>query len=90
VTYYLLGKAYESAGDSQTAIRDAFKAYLVKKPQDPWAYHHYGNMLYLEAQAELTRDFEEARSYLKTALSLNPDFPEATFRWGLSNRQKGD
>lgn len=89
VTYYLLGKAFESAGDLQTAIREAFQAYLAKKPRDPWAYCHYGNMLFLEAQVELKRDFEEAKSYLKTALSLNPDFAEAHLQMGMIEQAEG-
>ena len=52
VAYFLLGKAYESAGDSQTRIREVFRKYLEKKPEDAWAYYHYGNMLFLQAQAE--------------------------------------
>ncbi len=89
VTYYLLGKAYESAPEWQTAILEAFKAYLVKKPQDPWAYYHYGNMLYLEAQAESTPDYEGAKAYLKTALSLNPNFAEAHLQRGMIEQAEG-
>jgi len=89
VTYYLLGKAYESAVEWQTAIREAFKAYLMNKPQDPWAYYHYGNMLYLEAQAESTRDYQGAKAYLKTALSLNPDFAEAYLQMGIIEQTEG-
>jgi tetratricopeptide (TPR) repeat protein len=89
VIYYLLGKGYESAGDWQAAIREAFKAYLVNKRQDPWAYYHYGNMQYLEAQAELRRDFEGAKAYLKTALSLNPDFAEAHLQMGIIEQSEG-
>ncbi len=89
VTYYLLGKAYESAAEWQTAIREAFKAYLMSNPQDPWAYYHYGNMFYLEAQAESTRDYQDAKAYLKTALSLNPDFAEAHLQMGMIEQTEG-
>ena len=89
VTYYLLGKAYESATEWQTAIREAFKAYLTSKPRDPWAYYHYGNMLYIEAQAESTQDYQGAKANLKTALSLNPDFAEAHLQMGTIEQAEG-
>jgi tetratricopeptide (TPR) repeat protein len=89
VAYYLLGKAYEAAGDEQAAIREAFKSYLEKDPRDPWAYHHYGTMLFLQAQAELTPDFEVAKSYLDKALALNPDLAEAHVQMGIIAQAEG-
>jgi tetratricopeptide (TPR) repeat protein len=89
VAYYLLGKAYEAAGNRQPDIRAAFKAYLEKEPQDAWAYYHYGNMLYLEAQTELTPDFKAAKAYLSKALALNPDFAEAHLQLGIIEQAEG-
>ncbi len=89
VAYYLLGKAYEPARDSQAKIREAFRAYLGKEPRDPWAYYHYGIMLFLEAQARLTRDFEAAKSNLNKALALNPDFAEAHLQMGVIEQAEG-
>jgi len=87
--YYLLGKAYEPARDRQPAVREAFKAYLAKEPRDPWAYYHYGTMLFLEAQAQLTRDFEAAKSNLNKALAMNPDFAEAHLQLGIIEQTEG-
>ena len=89
VAYYLLGKAYEAAGSRQADIRAAFKAYLEKEPRDPWAYYHYGSMLYLEAQTELTPDFKAAKAYLGKALALNPDFAEAHLQMGIIEQAEG-
>jgi len=89
VAYYLLGKAYEAAGDRQADIREAFKAYVGQEPRDPWAYYHYGCMLYLQAQAGTTRDFEAAKSCLKKALALNPDFAEAHLQMGIIEQAEG-
>jgi tetratricopeptide (TPR) repeat protein len=89
VAYYLLGKAYESEGDLKPAVREAFKAYLAKKPEDAWAYYHYGIMQYLEAQSVMPRDNDNAKSSLKTALSLNPDFAEAHLQIGIIEQMEG-
>ncbi len=89
VAYYLLGKAYEAAGNRQADIRAAFKAYLEKGPQDPWAYCHYGTMLYLEAQTELTPDFAAAKACLSKALALAPDFAEAHLQTGIIEQAEG-
>ena len=89
VAYYLLGKAYESAGDGQAAIREAFRTYLEKEPRDPWAYCHYGTILYLQAQKEPTQDFDAAKSCLSKALALNPDLAEAHLQMGIIEQAEG-
>jgi tetratricopeptide (TPR) repeat protein len=73
----ILGKTYEQAGSSQTAVREAFRAYLQRATQDPWAHYHYGRILFLVAQLTPNPDFQAAKSYLQRAVSLNPQFAEA-------------
>ncbi|MEW5977073.1 MAG: tetratricopeptide repeat protein [Acidobacteriota bacterium] len=77
LAYLLLGKTYEQAGPLQPTIADAFRAYLDRRPHDPWAYYHYGNILYLVAQSAQPPDFQTAKSFFQQALSLNPSFAEA-------------
>lgn len=89
VAYYLLGKAYEAAGDRQVDIRESFRTYLAQEPRDPWACYHYGCMLYLQAQAEPARDFEAARSWLNKALALSPDLAEAHLQLGIIDQAEG-
>jgi tetratricopeptide (TPR) repeat protein len=77
LAYLFLGKTYEQAGPLQTAITEAFRAYLERGPQDPWAHYHYGRILYLVAQSAPNPDFQAAKSYLQRAVSLNPQFAES-------------
>ncbi len=77
LAYMFLGKTYEQAGSFQAAVGEAFKAYMARDPQDPWAHSHYGRILYLSAQSAPEPDFHEAKSHLHRALSLNPRFAEA-------------
>jgi tetratricopeptide (TPR) repeat protein len=77
LAYLLLGKSYEQAGSLQAAVAEAFKAYLTLAPLDPWAYYHYGTILYLNTQSATKPDFQETKSCLRRALSLNPRFAEA-------------
>jgi tetratricopeptide (TPR) repeat protein len=77
LVYLILGKTYEQAGSSQTAVREAFRGYLQRATQDPWAHYHYGRILYLVAQSTPNPDLEAAKSYLQRAVSLNPQFAEA-------------
>ena len=87
--YYLLGKAYESAEPQQPAIREAFKAYLSTRPRDPWAFYHYGAMLFLQAQAGSGIGFDSAKSFLGTALALKPQFAEAHLQMGIIEQAEG-
>jgi tetratricopeptide (TPR) repeat protein len=89
IAYYLLGKAYDAAGNRQADIRAAFKAYLEKQPQDAWAYYHYSTMLYLEAQSGLAPDFGAAKACLCKALALNPGFAEAHLQMGIIEQAEG-
>jgi tetratricopeptide (TPR) repeat protein len=88
--YYLLGKVYESAGQQQTTIRETFKAYLKTRPRDAWAFYHYGVMQYLEQEARSGTAFEPAKTQLKTALSLKPDFAEAHLQMGIIAQAEGN
>jgi len=75
--YNLLGHAYESASSLQPEIVRAFEAYLRHKPADPWAYYHYGTILYLRSQSEGVDAGVEAKEHLRQALALDPEFAEA-------------
>jgi tetratricopeptide (TPR) repeat protein len=77
LAYLLLGKTYKQAGSLQVAVAEAFKAYLERVPSDPWAYYHYGTILYLNTESPAKPDFQEAKSCLRRALTLNPHFAEA-------------
>src|SRR5438034_98349 len=81
--YYLLGHAYESASSRQKEILAAFQAYLSKKPNDAWAYYHYGYMLYLLSQNEGQDTVALAKANVRKALDLNPSFPEALLQLGV-------
>jgi len=81
--YNLLGQAYESASSQQQEIRAAFQAYLSKKPNDAWAYYHYGYILYLMSQNEGQDTVVPAKANLRKALDLNPSFPEALLQLGV-------
>ncbi len=81
--YNLLGHAYESASSRQKEILVAFQAYLSKKPNDAWAYYHYGYMLYLLSQNEGQDTVALAKTHLRKALELNPSFPEALLQLGV-------
>jgi tetratricopeptide (TPR) repeat protein len=83
VAYLFLGKTYEQAGSFQTAVMKAFKAYLERGPRDPWAYYHYGMILYLSTQSAPKPDFQAAKSHLDRALRLNPRFAEAYLQLGI-------
>jgi tetratricopeptide (TPR) repeat protein len=77
LAYLLLGKTYEQAASLRMAVEEAFRAYLGRHPPDPWAYYHYAKILTLEAQTASKPDFQEAKTHLQQALSLNPRFGEA-------------
>ena len=89
LAYFFLGKTYESAESFQPAIRETFKAYLGRNPDDPWAYYHYGNILYLRAQLDPQPDSQPAKSNLNRALVLKPDFAEAYLQLGIILQQEG-
>ncbi len=80
--YYLLGNAYESAQSLQPQIAAALAKYLQENPADPWAYYHYGTILYLRAQAQGQTSYPEARSQLLKAVELDPEFAEAYVQLG--------
>jgi tetratricopeptide (TPR) repeat protein len=80
--YYLLGHGYESAQALQPQIAAALAKYLQGNPADPWAYYHYGTILYLRAQAEGRTAYPEARSQLLKAVELDPEFAEAYAQLG--------
>jgi tetratricopeptide (TPR) repeat protein len=81
--WFLLGEAYESATRSQPAIETAFASYLKNAPRDPWAYYHYGAILYQRAQASGRRDYHEVVVNLNQALRLNPKFAQPYLELGL-------
>ena len=89
LAYFLLGRVYESVGTSQGSIQEALKAYCDKTPDDPWAYYHYGTILYLLAQSGSPPDFEAATIMLKKALGQNSKFAEAHFQLGLIAQSEG-
>ncbi|HKF58359.1 MAG TPA: tetratricopeptide repeat protein [Blastocatellia bacterium] len=89
VGWFLLGEAYESAPLSERKIETAFASYLQTAPRDAWAYYHYGAILYLRAQAEGRRDYQEAVSNLNQALHLNPNLAEAHLELGLIAQAEG-
>jgi tetratricopeptide (TPR) repeat protein len=83
LAYFLLGKVYESAESSQGSIEEAFRVYCHRAPDDPWAYYHYGTILYLLAQSGKSPDLQKATFILKKALAQNSKFAEAHFQLGL-------
>ena len=89
LAYFFLGKTYEPAESFQPAIREAFRAYLKRNPDDPWAYYHYGTILYLRARLDPQPDFQPAKSTLNQALVLNPAFAEAYLQLGIILQQEG-
>jgi tetratricopeptide (TPR) repeat protein len=89
LAYFFLGKTYESTEPFQGPIREAFKAYLERNPDDSWAYFHFGNILYLRAQLDARPDFGPAKSTLNQALVLNPGFAEAYLQLGIILQQEG-
>jgi tetratricopeptide (TPR) repeat protein len=88
LAYFLLGKIYESADSAQTSIYEALKAYCDRKPDDPWAYYHYGTILYLRAQSGSSSDFQMARLMLEKAIQQNPNLAEAHLQLGLSPSER--
>lgn len=89
LAYFLLGKIYESAESAQTSIYEALKAYCDRKPDDPWAYYHYGTILYLRAQSGSSSDFQMARLMLEKAIQQNPNLAEAHLQLGLVAQSEG-
>ena len=89
LAYFFLGKTYESTESLQPAIREAFKAYLDRNPDNPWAYYHNGTILYLRAQLDPQPDFRPAKSNLERALLLKPGFAEAYLQLGTILQQEG-
>jgi tetratricopeptide (TPR) repeat protein len=83
LTYYLLGHTYDPVPAMQPMIADVFSRYVQQEPNDPWAYCHYGTILFRRAQAEGQQTFEEAKSHLRKALDLKPSFPEAHLQLGI-------
>jgi len=81
--YFLLGEAYDSAEHFQPAIATAFKMYLKTAPRDSWAYYHYAVILYGQAQAAGSSDYQVAGANLNEALRLNSSFAEAYLELGL-------
>jgi len=88
LAYFFLGRAYEPAESFQPAIREAFRAYLERKPDDPWAYYHYGTILHLRARLDPQPDFQPAKATLNQALVLNPAFAEAYLQLGVILQQE--
>ncbi|MEO8659157.1 MAG: tetratricopeptide repeat protein [Bryobacteraceae bacterium] len=64
LTYYLLGRAYESAGAAQPRIAAVFARYLAKDPPDAWAHLSYGKILGSEP-------------HVRRALAIDPSLAEA-------------
>ncbi|MCZ2074724.1 MAG: tetratricopeptide repeat protein [Bryobacterales bacterium] len=90
LTYYLLGKAYESAGAMQEKIRERFRQYLAGNPKDSWAYYHYAIMLYENSRA-LRQDVPPVVvSHLKKALQLDPNLAEAHQQLGVLAMERGE
>ncbi len=89
LAYFMLAKIYERAPLSQFVVREKFRAYLERNPDDPWSYYHYGTMLYLSAQSSSQPDFNPAKSYLSKAIRLNPNFAEAHLQLGIIVQREG-
>jgi tetratricopeptide (TPR) repeat protein len=89
LAYFLLGKAYESAHSVQAAIEERFRSYLLRRPNDPWAYYHYATMLYLRATSEGQSDFSRAKENLERALVLDPDLAPAYLQLGIIAQAEG-
>ncbi len=87
--YFFLGKLYESASDSQTAIENALRSYLKTDPIDPWAFYHYGNILYNHARGTPQPQFQQAKNNLNRALSLSPHLAEAHLQLGIILQEEG-
>jgi tetratricopeptide (TPR) repeat protein len=87
--FFLLGEAYDSAARFQPAIESAFESYVKTSPRDPWAYYHYGAILYQRMQAAGNDNYESAKTDLQEALRLNPNFAEAYFQLGLIELTEG-
>jgi len=81
--FFLLGEAYDSAAHFQPAIESAFESYLKTAPSDPWAYYHYGAILYERIQRAGNGNYDSAKTNLHKALRLNPDLAEPYFELGL-------
>ena len=88
--YYLLGKAYESAGAMQEKIRERFRQYLAGNPKDAWAYYHYAMMLYQNSRASRQSVPPEVVSHLKKALQLDPNLAEAHQQLGVLAMEGGE
>jgi len=88
--YFLLGEAYDSAEQFQSAIQTALHAYLKTTPHDAWAYYHYGAILFARAQAAGTSDNREAVANLNAALRLNPRLAEPYLQLGLIALAQGE
>jgi tetratricopeptide (TPR) repeat protein len=89
ITFFLLGKLYPLAVDSQERIREAFSRYLDRPRKDAWAYFNFGSILFLHAQSQAHADFEPAIRYLRRALELSPKFPEASLQLGMVFQTQG-
>jgi tetratricopeptide (TPR) repeat protein len=89
ITFFLLGKLYPLAVDSQERIREAFRRYLDRPRTDAWAYFNFGSILFLQAQFQSQPDFKPAIRHLRRALELSPQFPEASLQLGLVFQTQG-
>jgi tetratricopeptide (TPR) repeat protein len=89
LAYLLLGKAYESAQSLQAAIAERFRSYLARRPDDAWAYYHYGVILYQRAVSEDQSDFSQAKAHLKKALALDPNLAPAHLQLGIIAQAEG-
>jgi len=89
VGYFLLGEAYDSSAHLQPAILAALAAYLKTAPRDPWAYYHYGSILYARAQQEGKDDYQVPVANLNQALRLDPKFAEAYLELGIIALDRG-
>ncbi|MSO23543.1 MAG: tetratricopeptide repeat protein [Acidobacteria bacterium] len=88
-TFFLLGKLYPLAVDSQEWIREAFSRYLDHPRTDAWAYFNFGSILFLHAQSQTQSDLEPAIRNLRRALELSPQFPEASLQLGMVFQTQG-
>lgn len=88
VTLDLLGKSYEAADSSRAEIREVFERHLNRQPNDALACYHYGNILYLEARSQGTRDFGQAAELFTKATRLEPEFAPAHLGLGILHQEQ--